>query len=66
MTKNPILDELHTIRERLLAESGGTLSALVSRLQAEQKLSGRMLIRTKQCTEADNAIGDGSSTPSTQ
>jgi len=39
--KNPILDELHATRERLLAESGGTLSGLVARLQAEQAASDR-------------------------
>jgi len=42
-TKNPILDELHATRERLLAESGGTLSGLVARLQAEQAASDRPL-----------------------
>ncbi len=40
-TKNPILDELRATRERLLAESGGTLSGLVARLQAEQAASDR-------------------------
>jgi hypothetical protein len=28
MNKQPILDELHAVREQLLAESGGTLSGL--------------------------------------
>jgi len=37
--RHPILDELHAVRERLLAESGGTLSGLVARLQAEQESS---------------------------
>jgi hypothetical protein len=41
MTKNPILDELHAIRERLLADAGGTLDALVDRLQAEEQQSDR-------------------------
>ena len=41
MTKNPILDELHSVRERLLAEAGGTLDALVDRLQAEERHSSR-------------------------
>ena len=40
-TTNPILDELHATRERLLAESGGTVSGLVERLQAEQDASNR-------------------------
>ena len=38
---NPILDELHMIREQLLAESGGTLDGLIDRLQAEQRSSDR-------------------------
>lgn len=45
--KQPILDELHAVREQLLAESGGTLEALVARLQAEQETSGRTI--RKQC-----------------
>lgn len=41
MTKNPILDELHATRERLLAESGGTVSGLLDRLRADQAASDR-------------------------
>ncbi len=43
MTDQPILDELHLIRERLLAESGGTLAGLVARLRKEQQESGRVI-----------------------
>jgi len=53
--KQPILDELHAVREQLLAESGGTLAGLVARLQAEQEASGRTILktrRTKRCTGA--------------
>jgi len=56
--KQPILDELHAVREQLLAESGGTLAGLVARLQAEQEASGRMIlktVRTKRCTGAAKA-----------
>ena len=42
MTQNPILDELHATRERLLAESGGTVSGLLARLRAEQAASDRL------------------------
>lgn len=55
MTKNPILDELHAVRERLLADAGGTLDALVDRLQAEERQSDRPRFqsrRTKRCTGA--------------
>ena len=41
MTKNPILDELHATRERLLAECGGTVSGLLDHLRAEQAASDR-------------------------
>jgi len=41
MSKNPILDDIRRTREKLLAESGGTLEGLVHRLQAEEKASGR-------------------------
>ncbi|MFW6171952.1 MAG: hypothetical protein ACODAD_15805 [Planctomycetota bacterium] len=41
MTKNPILDELHATRERLLAESGGTVSGLLDRLRADQAATKR-------------------------
>ena len=37
---DPILKELHETREKLLAESGGTLASLVARLQREQSESG--------------------------
>ena len=53
--KNPILDELHAVREQLLADAGGTLDALVDRLQAEEHQSDRPHFksrRTKRCTGA--------------
>ncbi len=40
-TNNPILDELRATRERLLAESGGTLTGLAERLRAEEAVSDR-------------------------
>ena len=55
MTKNPILDELYAIREQLLADSGGTLDALVDRLQMEERDSDRPQYearRTRQCPGA--------------
>jgi len=45
--KQPILDELHAVREQLLAESGGTLEGLVARLRAEQEASGRPIRKTR-------------------
>lgn len=65
-----ILDELHSIREQLLAESGGTLEGLVARLQKEQKESGRVILktrRTKRCIEvADQPLPNAGSTSATQ
>ncbi len=53
MASNPILDELHAVRERLLADAGGTLDALVDYLQAEEQRSDRPRFqprRTSRCT----------------
>jgi superfamily II helicase len=65
-----ILDELHTIRDQLLAESGGTLEGLVARLQKEQRESGRIVLktrRTKHCIEvADQPLPDGDSSAATR
>ena len=58
MPKNPILDELHAIRERLLADAGGTLDALVDRLQVEEQQSDRPRFhtrRTKPCSGAEKS-----------
>jgi len=55
MPKNPILEELHLIREQLLADAGGTLDSLVDRLQAEEQQSNRPrheTRRTNRCTGA--------------
>ena len=70
MTKNPILDELHAVREQLLADAGGTLDALINRLQAEERTSNRPRFtprRTKRCTGAaksgESAVENLSSPP---
>jgi len=70
MNKNPILDELYAVRERLLADAGGTLDALVDRLQAEEQQSNRPRFkprRTIRCTGAANsgelAVDNQSSPP---
>jgi hypothetical protein len=53
--KQPILDELHAVREQLLAESGGTLSGLVARLRAEQEASGRTILKTRRTSGSTRA-----------
>ena len=69
MTSNPILDEIHATREKLLAEHGGDLHAYVEAARKRALESGRPIYqpkqRTKDCTEADEQPqSDGSSTPS--
>ncbi len=44
--KNDILDELHAIREQMLADAGGTLAGLVAKIQADQAKSGRVIVKT--------------------
>lgn len=70
MTKNPILDELHAVREQLLANAGGTLDALVDHLKAAEQASDRPRFkprRTIRCTgaakSADLEMGDQTSPP---
>ena len=52
MTKNPILDELHAIREKLLDDAGGTLDALVDRLQAEERQSNRPRYQARRTSDS--------------
>ena len=67
MTKNPILDELHATRERLLAESGGTVSGLLDRLRADQAASKRPIYKPAnqaiQRSGGGDVPDDGESTP---
>jgi len=64
--RQPILDELHEVREQLFAESDGTLEGLVARLRAEQEASGRTVRKTRRTKDGtgapDTAAPDG--TPS--
>lgn len=59
MTKNPILEGIRQTRERLLAESGGTLAGLVDRLQAEEKASGRTIRKTQRTNGGDGGATSG-------
>ena len=52
MSNNPILDDLHATRRKLLEESGGTLAGLVARLQTEQEVSGRTILKTRRTNKA--------------
>ena len=55
MAKNPILNELHAVREQLLADAGGTLDALVDRLQAEEQQSNRPRFKPRQTNQRTGA-----------
>ncbi len=54
-TKTPILDELHAVREQMLADAGGTLAGLVAKIQSDQAKSGRVILKS-----ADNYPMHGS------
>jgi len=68
MTCNPILDEIHATREKLLAEHGGDLHAYVEAARKRALESGRTIYtpkqRTKDCTEADGQLRSGGSSVS--
>ncbi len=42
---DPILDELHAVREQMLEDAGGTLAGLVTKIQADQAKSGRVVLK---------------------
>lgn len=52
--KNPILEELHQVREQLLEETGGTLAGLIEQLQLEQGTSGREVLTIKKKESKDH------------
>ena len=54
-TRNPILDELHAVREQLLADAGGSLDALVDRLQAEERRSDRPRYKARRTSRSTGA-----------
>ena len=66
MTENPILEDLHKTRERLLAEAGGTIEGLVAQLQRDERQSSREFVRPKdrikRCTgTADAGVNESDS-----
>ena len=56
MKNNPILDELHAVREKLLADAGGTLDDLVNRLQAEERNSDRPRFEPRKPVKDENGV----------
>jgi len=57
MPKNPILDELRETREALLVEAGGTVAALVAKLQEDERKSGRQILGEKELRERRGSRG---------
>ena len=66
MTKNPILDELHAVREQLLADAGGTLDALVDCLQTEEQKSDRPRFKPRRTIRSTGAAKSGETTVENQ
>lgn len=50
MTSNPILDELHATRQKLLAEAGGDLHRYVEEAKKRALASGRTIAERTQRT----------------
>jgi hypothetical protein len=48
MTSNPILDEIHATRQKLLAEHNGDLHAYVEAARKRALESGRPIVQPKQ------------------
>ena len=65
MTNNPILDELHAARKKLLTDAGGDLDRLVAGIRAREAKSSHKVVsvpvvgsqKTKRSTET--AVGRG-------
>ena len=47
MTNQPILDELHAVREKMLADADGSLAVLIEKLRAAQSKSGREIRKSR-------------------
>lgn len=50
MTRNPILDELHAARRKILADYNGDTAAYLRDAQARLEASGRTIAQRKQRT----------------
>lgn len=59
MAENPILDELHSVREQRLEDAGGTLDALVDRLQTAEQESARPRYNTRQSIRSSRVVNTG-------
>jgi hypothetical protein len=46
MWTDPVVDEIHQIRQKMLAEVGGDIHAFMAKIRAEQAVSGRVVIES--------------------
>jgi hypothetical protein len=61
MTQNPILDELRAVREKMLADAGGTLDGLVAMIQQRERESDRKFVAAPaDACEPNDSVGAGS------
>ncbi len=71
MKRNPILEELHAAREKLLADAGGDVHRFLEGVRKREAASGRLLQSgpqdTKICTSAaENAFPGGQASPASR
>jgi hypothetical protein len=59
-TKQPVLDELHAVREQMLSDAGGSLAALIAKLRADQSKSGREIRKSPKTMRCTGAAKPGS------
>lgn len=46
MWTDPVVDEIHQIRQKMLAEVGGDIHAFMAKIRAEQAASNRVVIES--------------------
>lgn len=63
---DPILDDLHKTRRRLLEDAGGTLEGLAARLQERQRASGRTILDARRTVTSTHAERSADSQPEDQ
>ena len=47
MWTDPVVEEIHQIRQKMLADVGGDVVALMAKIHAHQAASGRVIVGTE-------------------
>ena len=47
MWTDPVVEEIHQIRQKLLAEVGGDIHVFMAKISAEQAASGRVVLESR-------------------